>query len=277
MDDVLGAFASEAAGLYMFNEGGDLSELHPRGVPDKFLYTYEIFRREQDPIFQRAMATRAVAHDGTVFESADAWTRSALYRECAVPWKFEHYMCVPVVAGGRVIAALDVARKHDVAYSREEMEAATRMAALMGSRLHALASDPEDSVADFGRLWAARTRARVDAEAPCGMGADEAGALWDAVVTRQLTPLDYFEKGDRTYLLLAGPDPADAGAAAQLTRRELEVVGRAAAGCATKEIAHELSISHHTVGTVLTSARRKLGVRSRVKLVELARRLGLAH
>jgi LuxR family quorum sensing-dependent transcriptional regulator len=60
-----------------------------------------------------------------------------------------------------------------------------------------------------------------------------------------------------------------------LSRREIDCVGRVAHGLTDEEIAVELGISHATVRFHLDSARRKLVARSRTHLAALAVSRGL--
>lgn len=60
-----------------------------------------------------------------------------------------------------------------------------------------------------------------------------------------------------------------------LTRREQEVLRRAALGETNPEIAHALHLSRHTVKDYLEQVLRKLGARNRVQAVAKARELGL--
>jgi DNA-binding CsgD family transcriptional regulator len=62
---------------------------------------------------------------------------------------------------------------------------------------------------------------------------------------------------------------------AGLTERELECLHWSARGKTNREIAIILDISHHTVNTHIESAKRKLGVGTRVQAAAIAHRLGL--
>lgn len=64
-------------------------------------------------------------------------------------------------------------------------------------------------------------------------------------------------------------------AAGSLSRREIQVLVEIAEGKGSKEIAHELGISHRTVETHRMNMMRKLGVRKVSELVRLAIREGL--
>jgi DNA-binding CsgD family transcriptional regulator/GAF domain-containing protein len=287
MDGVAEPFGGGATGLYLFGPDGNLAELHARGVRDRFILVYEQMGRGNDPILEWALRTRAATDDGIVFRR-DEWKRSPLYRECGGPWQIKHYLCVPILVGGAVAGTLNLSRRSEGhPFGARERSWATRLCREIAARLQTFARAPESprpaarpTIEDLGRLHAERTRARIHARElerqAVRLSDQEAGALWDALVSGEAAPLEYFDAGDRTYVLLPSPESAVPAPRRPLTRREAEVVCRVASGLANKEIAFELGISLNTVGSVLLAARNKLGVRSRVKLVEMARRLGLA-
>jgi DNA-binding CsgD family transcriptional regulator len=199
-------------------------------------------------------------------------------------WKIRHYLCAPIAVGDEVVGTLNLGRRSaEHPFGPREASWANDICRQIATRLLDLAREPESAPAgarttieDLGRQCAERTHVRLHADAlearATPLGDDEAGALWDAVAARHLTPLDWFDKGDRTYVVLQAAEPPPRQ---RLTRREAQVVSRVAAGLGTKEVAFELGIAPSTVATALASARSRLGVRSRVKLVEMARRLGL--
>jgi DNA-binding CsgD family transcriptional regulator/GAF domain-containing protein len=276
MDETGDAIGAGAVGLYLFGPDGNVAELHTRGVRDGFVLAYEQLGRGHDPILERMQATTAAAHDGAVFRDED-WTRSPLFRACGGPWKIRHYLCAPLVADGAVVGTLNLGRASAAhPFARADVSAATTLGRLIGARLASL-DRAASSLEQHARLTAERTQVRMHAaaleDASPRLPDAEADALWDAVVARHVTPIDMFDRGDRTYVLL----PAEPVRLARrpLTRREAEIVARAADGLANKAIGYELGISQNTVGAALRSARAKLGVTSRVQLVEAARRLGL--
>jgi DNA-binding CsgD family transcriptional regulator len=288
MDEVAEPFGAGATGLYFFSPEGVITELHARGVRDGFILVYEQMGRGSDPILERAMRTGEATHDGDVF-SGDGWRRSPLYRECGGPWQIQHYLCVPIVAGGRIVGTLNLGRRSEAhPFGPRESARAAALCRRIADRLESFTREPEGgamgsrpSIEDLGRLSAERTQVRMHAaemeqKAPRLTDA-QARTLWEAVVAGHIAPLDYFDAGDRTFVLLPSSEAGPQLPSRALTPRECEVVSRVAAGLANKEIAFELGISINTVGTILVSARDKLGVGSRVKLIEAARRLGLAR
>jgi DNA-binding NarL/FixJ family response regulator/predicted ATPase len=72
------------------------------------------------------------------------------------------------------------------------------------------------------------------------------------------------------------PEPTGFAAAAELTGRELEVLGLIAHGLPNREIATQLVISEHTVHRHVSNILRKLAVSSRTEATAYAHRHGLA-
>jgi DNA-binding CsgD family transcriptional regulator len=285
LDEVGELFGAGATGLYLFGPDGNLSELYTRGVRDGFILHYEQLGRGQDPILDRALQDRGPVHDGMVFRG-DSWKRSMLYRECGGPWLIRHYLCVPIFVDGQVRGTLNLGRRSEAhPFDVRDTSRAATICRSISARLKMLSADPEaegrarPTLEELGRLSAERVHVRMHAaemeRRAQRLGSEQAGALWSDVICGRVAPLDRFDHGDRTYVLLPAAESAPS-LQRPLTGREAEVVRRAAAGLANKEIAFELGISLNTVGSALLSARNKLGVASRVKLMEMARRLGLA-
>jgi DNA-binding CsgD family transcriptional regulator len=78
-----------------------------------------------------------------------------------------------------------------------------------------------------------------------------------------------FESGGHRYVLLVETARDPLGT---LSKRERDVLARAAAGGSNKTIAIELRLSPSTVRVLIARACRKLGVQSRAAAVELYRR-----
>jgi DNA-binding NarL/FixJ family response regulator len=78
--------------------------------------------------------------------------------------------------------------------------------------------------------------------------------------------------------IMKGTAPAGTrspGNTANLNEREIEIIKLAAKGMGNKEIANELNISHHTVGSHFFNIFRKLGVESRTEAVLCALKEGI--
>jgi DNA-binding CsgD family transcriptional regulator/tetratricopeptide (TPR) repeat protein len=77
--------------------------------------------------------------------------------------------------------------------------------------------------------------------------------------------------------LARGPRPATRANPANLTARELEVLGLLVEGRSNRQIAERLFISNKTASVHVTNLLAKLGVHSRLEAAAMARHLGLEH
>lgn len=98
-------------------------------------------------------------------------------------------------------------------------------------------------------------------------------ALWRGLVEGRWSLLDQFESDGRRYLV-ARPNTVQAAPLRRLSPAERQVTALAALGRTNKLIAYELGVSVGTVGTLLSRAMSKLGLSSRVQLIETWRRAG---
>ncbi len=78
--DGVGEFVpASAAGLYLLDPlTGGTEVIAARGVSDFFLSRYEEFGRHEDPVLQRAVATRCAVDSGQLM-APDEWTRTRVY------------------------------------------------------------------------------------------------------------------------------------------------------------------------------------------------------
>ena len=95
---------------------------------------------------------------------------------------------------------------------------------------------------------------------------DEALQIWKAMVRGRWSMVDWFDSDERRYVL-AVPNPPAVTDPRGLTERENQVVGAAVLGHSNKMIAYRLGLSTSRVSTLLRSAMRKLGFRTRTQLV----------
>jgi DNA-binding CsgD family transcriptional regulator len=99
---------------------------------------------------------------------------------------------------------------------------------------------------------------------------DEAIEIWTALVAGRWTLVDHFDHDGRRYVVARKNDPEVTPSGA-LTPRERQVVAYAAMGQSNKLIAYTLGLSASTVAMHLSSAAAKLGVKSRVALINTFR------
>lgn len=99
---------------------------------------------------------------------------------------------------------------------------------------------------------------------------DDVLRRWSALVAGRWTLIDSFERDGRRYIL-ARPNAPTRQAEAKLSPREAQAAHAAGLGHPDKLIAYELGTSPSTVSNLLARARRKLGLRNRVELVQWAR------
>ena len=106
-----------------------------------------------------------------------------------------------------------------------------------------------------------RARGRLRRDDP-----DQALQIWKALVRGRWSIVDWFDSDERRYVL-AVPNSPNVTDPRGLTERENQVVAAAVLGHTNKMIAYRLGLSTSRVSTVLRSAMRKLGFRTRAQLV----------
>ena len=100
---------------------------------------------------------------------------------------------------------------------------------------------------------------RIDAARSGKEDTEHSVELWRGLVAGRWSLVEHFERDGRRYYLAHKNDPElapDRG----LTLREKQVLGYAELGYSNKLIAYSLGLSASTVGTLLTKARRKVGI-----------------
>jgi DNA-binding CsgD family transcriptional regulator len=97
---------------------------------------------------------------------------------------------------------------------------------------------------------------------------EQARSLWSAVVAGQWALIDRFDADGKRYLV-ARRSASAAAMQSPLSAREYQIASMVAAGQSNKVISYELGLAASTVATHLSSAMSKLGVTSRVELVQL--------
>ena len=97
--------------------------------------------------------------------------------------------------------------------------------------------------------------------------------LWRALVRGRWSTVDWFDTDGRRYVL-GIPNAPDVIDPRGLTERETQVVAYANLGLTNQMIGYNLGITKGRVSTLLTSAMRKLGVKTRAQLVKTLRDFG---
>ena len=111
-----------------------------------------------------------------------------------------------------------------------------------------------------GARWIDRARSRKGRQDP-----EEALRIWRALVCGRWSLVDWFDTDERRFLL-AIPNPPNVRDPRGLTEQECLVVEYAVHGNTNKLIAYRLGLSQARVSTLLSSAMKKLGVRTRAQL-----------
>lgn len=114
-----------------------------------------------------------------------------------------------------------------------------------------------------------RARGKLRRAAP-----EAATEMWTALVSGRWSLVDRFERGERRYIVARSNEPGLRDPRA-LSPRERVIVQLAVLGKSSKLIAYELGLAPSTVASHLSTAMRKLGVKSRVALIRLATSLAV--
>jgi DNA-binding CsgD family transcriptional regulator len=110
-----------------------------------------------------------------------------------------------------------------------------------------------------------RARGRMRKEDP-----EQALEIWKALVRGRWSTVDWFDRDGRRFVL-AIPNSPHVTDPRGLTERERQVVTYAAFGHTNKMIGYRLGLSKSRVSLLLRTAMRKMGVRTRVQLVQRVR------
>jgi DNA-binding CsgD family transcriptional regulator len=105
--------------------------------------------------------------------------------------------------------------------------------------------------------------------------AAEAINAWTALLREGWLVVSTGHQGETQRVVLTRNPGHDGVEPFGLTRRERQVVDLVASGLSNKEVGYELNVPETSVATILLRARQKLGVGSRLELVQLKRWLTL--
>ena len=171
---------------------------------------------------------------------------------------------------GRVAAHIAAALRLRRALAGEGAGAEEAVLAPDGACLHAEGpAKPRAAREDLRRAARAIDRAR----GPLRREQDRALGIWRSLCAGRWTLLDRFESDGRRFLIARENAPS-APRPRALTERERQVVALAALGHTNKLVAYCLGLSPSMVAAHLKRAMGKLGVSSRLELIQTCRALG---
>lgn len=98
---------------------------------------------------------------------------------------------------------------------------------------------------------------------------DEALSLWKGLLEGEWSLVERFERDGRRYYI-ACENPVDGQGPRSLTRRERQVVELVSRGHTNKLAAYTLGVSESAISLHLSRALKKLGLRTRIELVQVA-------
>jgi DNA-binding CsgD family transcriptional regulator len=153
--------------------------------------------------------------------------------------------------------------------NQAEHKLLTRIACHLRSAMHlhrAVHARLSDAVAHWDTLELLQQLKRSDLCEPTSP--EQTKALWRGLIDCRWSLLAYADSGEKR-LVLARRNDADCPVAPALSQRERGTALLAVLGSSTKHVAYELGIALSTASTLLASAIRKLGLQSRVELIEI--------
>jgi DNA-binding CsgD family transcriptional regulator len=307
LDEITLRVDSFATGLYLHDRAtGRPFTAEVRGLGNYYVQRYERFGRDEDPVVRRAVMHREVCDSDSLMPRAE-WLRLPVVRNVFLPHDMARVLCAPLVIDGEVAGTLNFARNHhQPPFTEPDRRDAAVAATVFGAAVSAvrtrvaLVRQQAQLTAALDRCGApvvitdlalaqrhlnepaAALLARLGpahAELEPFLDCDEAGRV--ASVEVESPP------GQRTRLTVSShrlPDQPDVVVSTivvddrsqkaiapryrlLLTPREADVVTQVLAGLRDAQIAAELYMSPHTVKHHLKSVYAKVGVHSRVELV----------
>ncbi len=304
--DVAGHLASFAQGVYLHSTDVEHpSSIEVRGLSRFYVQQYERFGRDRDPVVQTAIATGRVTDSSEIPE--DEWRRSPVVNEIFREHNMGHVMCAPFRVGDTFGGTLNFARSPEAPAFRDgDRRRASMVAALFGAgvfscrRFEKLRRDLDLHVDALDRCGIAVVFTNLDdAERTPNAGARR---LLDSLVDpwptlgpalespggESSTALRFNGRdggqvpirvstvrrtSDPVLVSILHPSSTDTDVTylpelvALLTGRESEVAYAIGKGLHDREIATSLHMSPHTVKHHVKVIYRKLGVHSRVEMI----------
>jgi DNA-binding CsgD family transcriptional regulator len=302
---VAGHVPSFAQGVYLHSTDAEHpSSIEVRGLSRFYVTQYERYGRNIDPVVQTAIATGRVTDSSEIPENE--WRGSPVVTDVFSEHNMGHVMCAPFRVGGVFGGTLNFARTPDApAFADADRQRASMVAALFGAGVFAcrrfeksrLDLDLHVDALDHCGIAVIFTNLD-DAERTPNAGARR---LLDSLVDPWPTlgpALESTDGDDSTELRFDGRDGAQVAIrvstvrrrsdpvtvsilhpttdidvvyrpelVALLTGREAEVARAVGVGLHDKEVARLLHMSPHTVKHHLKVIYRKLGVHSRIEMV----------
>ena len=124
--------------MYLFSTAQVASEVHVRGVPDRFIDDCERFGRTADVLMPAVARSHAPVHDA-LLGSWEWWTSTTHYRQLGEPYALAHYLLAPVVTGGRLVGSIHLVRRSgEGAFGPNDLALASAMSLHVSTRLASL-------------------------------------------------------------------------------------------------------------------------------------------
>lgn len=143
MDGLAAPFGARAVGFYLLGGNCRPTRIAVRGVDECFVADYEALGRAVDPVMQHVRTRHAPAHERSLL-SGDGWHRCALYQEVSSRYRLEHVMEGPVVADGRLVGTVNVARgPHEASFGDDDLRELTALCLHLSARVALIRSGPQ--------------------------------------------------------------------------------------------------------------------------------------
>jgi DNA-binding CsgD family transcriptional regulator len=143
MDLGEGMLGAEALGFYTLAGPNAASEIHHRGVDDRFIDEYELHGRHCDPLLAQVRA-RPVPRAASI---AKLVRMSRDYREFSSYHKIAQYLLAPIFADGSVVGTLNFARYSEFEFGDADVQTATWISLCVSTRIAVLRSRQPDEQA----------------------------------------------------------------------------------------------------------------------------------
>jgi GAF domain-containing protein len=113
MDAASPMFVAQGIGFYLIDAKGQLQAIKTQGLHDDFLWDYENFGREIDPVLGFITQRHAPVHNQMIM-STKTWVQTTYYQELCLRYNIEHILKAPIVGQGQLIGTLHLTRTQDL-------------------------------------------------------------------------------------------------------------------------------------------------------------------